>query len=59
MTDTEIINWIEEITKYGVTIKRQDDGTWSVDFGLHGYEAQTLREVIEYAKSNEHIQPIA
>ena len=59
MSDTEIIDWIEKRTERGTVIRRKSDGAWLVDFGLHGYEAKSLREAVEWAESNEHLQAVA
>ncbi len=59
MTDTEIIDWIEAKTERGTIVRRIDTGKWIVDFGLHSHEANTMREAVEWAETNEHLQPVA
>jgi hypothetical protein len=59
MTDTEIIDWIEKRTERGVAVCRRDSGKWVIDFGLHSYEAKTMREAVQWAEDNEHLQPVS
>ena len=53
MTDKQIIDWMEE-RKLDVE-RMPETGTWIIDFGLHYYEANTIRECVEHAAKNEHL----